>query len=259
MKNRVIFLPVPEIFRERFSHADTVFQIDPDIPIPAEIPAEIPQNYNECGLDDTDNLSLDGLSMEMILCGMLRVIEEGQVEQKWIDYYCSFILFLRPDILTKIREIKDSGLNDENYKKANSLIREGRAEEALVCIRSFIERYPLERNGWFILGWALRILGRFKDGEAAFRKAIELGGANCGAICEARNELAICLIESGDINGAQLELEKALKEDPQNVKIISNLGVLAAKNGQKEKAAAFFRAALEIDGNDPVARQYLNC
>jgi len=260
MKSRIIFLPVPEILREQFSQAETVFQIDPDIPIPVEIP----QNYDECGLDDRlkDNLSLDSLSMEMILCGMLRVIEEGQVEQKWIDYYCSFILFLRPDILTKIREIKDSGLNDENYKKANSLIREGRAEEALICIRAFIERYPLEWNGWFILGWALRILGRFKDGEAAFRKAIELGGAvsgaNCGANCEARNELAICLIESGDIKGAQLELEKALKEDPQNVKIISNLGVLAAKNGEKDRAAAFFRAALEIDNNDPVARQYLN-
>jgi Flp pilus assembly protein TadD len=189
---------------------------------------------------------------------MLRTIEEGQVEQKWIDYYCNFIIFLRPDILTKIREIKNSGLNDENYKKANSLIREGKAEEALICIRPFIERYPLERNGWFILGWALRILGRFKDGEAAFRKAIELCGSAGGAISEARNELAICLMESGDIKGAESELEAALKEEPENIKIISNLGVLAAKKGEKDRAASFFRTALEIDNNDPVARQYLN-
>jgi Flp pilus assembly protein TadD len=194
----------------------------------------------------------------MILCGMLRVIEEGQVEQRWIDYYCNFILFLRPDILTKLKEIKDSGLNDEDYKKANNLVREGRAQEALTFIRSFIERFPLEWNGWFILGWALRLLARWKDAEAAFRKAIELGGANSG-VSEARNELAICLMESGDIKGAQYELEAALKEDPENVKIISNLGVLAAKEGEKDKAAAFFRAALEIDSSDPVARQYLNC
>jgi tetratricopeptide (TPR) repeat protein len=257
MKSRIIFLPVPEILRERFSLVETDFQLDPDIPIPAEIPFD----YDESVFDDlsADNLSIDDLSIEMILLGMLRVIEERQVEQSWIDYYCNFILFLRPDILTKLEEIKNSGLNDENYKKANSLIREGKAQEALICIRSFIERYPLERNGWFVLGWALRILGRFKDGEAAFRKAIELGGEGSGANCEARNELAICLMESGDIKGAQRELEAALKEDPENIKIISNLGVLAARKGEKDKAAAFFRAALEIDNNDPVARQYLNC
>jgi Flp pilus assembly protein TadD len=187
---------------------------------------------------------------------MLRVIEEGQVEQKWIDYYCDFILFLRPDILTKLEEIKNSSLNDENYKKANSLIREGKAQEALACIRSFIERFPLDWNGWFVLGWALRLLERWQDAQAAFRKAIELGGT-AGGVNEARNELAICLLESGDIKGAERELEAALKEEPENVKIISNLGVLAAKKGEQDKAAAFFRAALEIDSNDPVARQWI--
>jgi tetratricopeptide (TPR) repeat protein len=252
MKSRIIFLPVPEILSERFSSAETGFRLDPDIPIPAEIPCDFDESvFNE--------LSIGDLSVEMILCGMLRVIEEKQVEQNWIDYYCNFILFLRPDILTKLEEINNSSLNDENYKKANSLIREGKAQEALICIRSFIERYPFEWNGWFVLGWALRILGRFKDGEAAFRKAIELGSAGNGAISDARNELAICLMESGDIKGAQCELEAALKEDPENIKIISNLGVLAAKKGEKDKASAFFRAALEIDCNDPVARQYLNC
>jgi len=257
MKSRIIFLPIPEILRERFSSAEIGFLLDPDIPIPAEIPFD----YDEAVFDEpsADNISINNLSIEMILCGMLRVIEEKQIDQNWIDYYCNFILFLRPDIITKLEEIKNSSLNDKNYKKANSLIREGKAEEALICIRSFIERYPLERNGWFILGWALRILGRFKDGEAAFRKAIELGGEGGGAISEAKNELAICLMESGDTKGAQRELETALKEDPENVKIISNLGVLAAKNGEKDKAAAFFRAALEIDSNNPVARQYLNC
>lgn len=256
MKTRIIFLPVPEIFREQFPQTENDFHIDPNIPIPAEIP----QKHDESVPDDMlmDNLSLDSLSMEMILCGMLRVIEERQVEQKWIDYYCNFILFLRHDILTKLEEIKSSSLNDESYKKANSLIREGKAEEALSFIRSFIERYPLEWNGWFILGWALRLLARWKDAEASFRKAIELGGAVSGAISEARNELAICLMESGSISDAEHELEAALKEDPENVKIISNLGVLAARKGEKDRAAAFFRAALEIDGNDPVARQYLN-
>jgi Flp pilus assembly protein TadD len=117
-----------------------------------------------------------------------------------------------------------------------------------------MERRPLVWNGWFILGWALRLLGRWSDGAAAFRKAIDLGGGNS----DTRNELAICLMETGDIPGARRELEAALTEDPENVKIISNLGVLALKNGDREKAAAFFRTVLELDSDDPVAREFLD-
>jgi Flp pilus assembly protein TadD len=64
-------------------------------------------------------------------------------------------------------------------------------------------------------------------------------------------------METGDTAGARRELERALTNDPENVKIISNLGVLALKNNEKEKAAAFFRTVLEIDSSDPVAKSYL--
>ena len=242
MNSQIVFLPVPEIFLEQFSGEQREeFTINPDIPIPVEI--------NE----NTGKDNLENLSMEMILSAMLRVIEEGQAEQEWIDYYCSFVLFLRPDILTKLKEIKDSGLNDKSYLNAHNLLKEGRAQEGLNSIRDFIERYPLVYNGWFILGWALRLLRRWEDAAAALRKAIELGGDNS----DTRNELAICLMENGSLAGAKKELEAALYKDPENVKIISNLGALALKTGDKEKAAAFFRTVLELDGDDPVAKQYL--
>jgi Flp pilus assembly protein TadD len=86
----------------------------------------------------------------------------------------------------------------------------------------------------------------------ALKKTIELGGAGT----DTRNELAICLMETGDVSGARRELEAALAQDSDNVKIISNLGVLALKEGDKEKAAAFFRTALDRDGGDPVAGRW---
>ena len=152
-----------------------------------------------------------------------------------------------------LKNITDNGLDDESFTEANKFIREGKAQEALTSIHDFLERRPLVSNGWFVLGWALRLLCRWADGEAAFRKAIELG-ADSG---DARNELAICLMERGDYSGARRELQTALKEDPENIKIISNLGVLALKDGKKEEAAAFFRTVLELDSEDPVAREYL--
>jgi len=152
-----------------------------------------------------------------------------------------------------VKNINENGLEDENLNDAYQLICQGKEEAGMLRIREFIEKYPSVWNGWFILGWALRRLGRWKDGAAAFSKAVELDGS----ISDVRNELAICLMECGDLKGARRELEAALRLDPENIKIISNLGVLAAKSGNPNEAAAFFRAVHELDPEDAIANQYL--
>ena len=385
-ENRIHFLTVPESLRGHLTeeHGLDGFSIDPDIPVPLEIP------------EGQEKVNIEDLSWEMILAGMLRVIESGEEKQEWINYYRSFVLTIRPGILEEfteaalikarngdcdkaleildtlrglfpsgrssreihlqpiaddaaaaaanavtvdlnralvleqqaaqfrrlgkteaeaayiaaekayldlmelepplpdahynggyfflsqkdfhqaaecfsryieiahdedklkrakkiIKEIRDKGLDDDSFIEAYTLIQQGKAGEALPLIHSFLEQRPTVWNGWFLLGWALRLLGRWTDGEAAFRKTVELGGANS----DTRNELAICLMESGDFSGARKELETALRKDPENVKIISNLGVLAIKSGLKDEAAAFFRTVLELSGNDPIAKKYL--
>ena len=87
MKNRLIFLPVPESFKKQYNKSGQAFPINSSIPIPVEVP------------QDSDESYLKNLSMDMIINGMLRVIEEKQVKQQWLDYYSGFILFIRPDIL----------------------------------------------------------------------------------------------------------------------------------------------------------------
>ena len=152
-----------------------------------------------------------------------------------------------------IKDIEFSGLEDEDFIGAYTLIQQGNEEAGMRSIRDFIEKRPSVWNGWFVLGWALRRLGRWADGAAAFAKAVELGGGSS----DTRNELAICLMESGDLPGARRELELALRDDCENIKIISNLGVLALKNGNTAEAAAFFRTVLELDPHDPIANKYL--
>lgn len=152
-----------------------------------------------------------------------------------------------------IHEIKSQGLDDPGFQEAYSSVNRGDDEEGLQKIRSFIEKHPKVWNGWFVLGWALRKLGRYGDGLDALLKAAELGGLS-GDI---KNETAICLMETGDLRGARKELESALREEPDNIKIISNLGVLAIKEGNREEAEAFFRTVLELDPNDPLAKHFL--
>ena len=149
-----------------------------------------------------------------------------------------------------IKDIDESGLDDESFSDAYTLIQQGKEEAGMQSIRNFIEGRPLVWNGWFVLGWALRRLGRWKEAAAAFGKAIELGGGGS----DTRNELAICLMELGELEIARRELESALRDDPESTKIISNLGVLAMKSGNTAEAAAFFRTVLELDPDDPIAK-----
>jgi tetratricopeptide (TPR) repeat protein len=149
-------------------------------------------------------------------------------------------------------EIRKDGLDDGAFMEACALMRNGGEEKAIYKIREFLERNPRAGRGWFVLGWGLRRLSRWEDGAACIVKAAECGLDNA----DTRNELAICRMETGDYAGARQELETALRNDPDNVKIISNLGILALKQGRNAEAEAFLRAALELDPNDPIAKAW---
>jgi tetratricopeptide (TPR) repeat protein len=152
-----------------------------------------------------------------------------------------------------VRDIESRSLDDELFQEAYDYIRLGEEQKGLERIRAFLEQHPRVWNAWFILGWGLRRLARWKDASEAFTQAIELGGGNS----DTRNELAICLMEQGNYRDARKELEASLREEPENVKIISNLGVLALRKGDDDEAAGFFRTVLELEPEDPVALEYL--
>jgi tetratricopeptide (TPR) repeat protein len=151
-----------------------------------------------------------------------------------------------------VREIESRALDDEIFRQAYDYIRLGEEQKGLEAIRVFLQQHPRVWNGWFILGWGLRRLSRWEDAAAAFAEALELGG-DTG---DTRNELAICLMEQGKFRDARKHLEAALRGEPDNVKIISNLGVLALRRGEDDEAAAFFRAVLALEPEDPVALDY---
>jgi tetratricopeptide (TPR) repeat protein len=152
-----------------------------------------------------------------------------------------------------VKEIEARDLDDAVFREAYDFIRMGEEEKGIERAREFLSRHAGVWNGWFLLGWGLRRLDRWEEAIAAFRQAAELGGEGC----DVRNELAICLMETGDLSGARKELEKALRLENDNVKVISNLGVVALRSGRKSEAAGFFRTVLELDPEDQVAKRYL--
>lgn len=153
-----------------------------------------------------------------------------------------------------LNEIANRNMDDDHFKAAYDLINRGDEEKGLGEIRKFIERNPNVWNAWFMLGWGMRKLKKFDEARVAFEKALTLDG---GDTSDTYNELSICLLESGDINGAKKLLEKALAKDSENTKIISNLGYVALKEGNPGLAAGYFQTVLEIDPNDKIAAMEL--
>ena len=165
----------------------------------------------------------------------------------------------------KAKEILDGisarDLDDDLFKSAYDFITMGDEERALEQIRLFMEGHPHVWNAWFLLGWALRRLERWEDARAAFIQALELGkkegsGIEAGYtdIC---NELSICLMELGNLAESKRWLVSALESDSENTKIISNLGMVALREGNKTEAEGFFRTVLEFDPKDRLALEML--
>ncbi len=157
---------------------------------------------------------------------------------------------------TLSRAIKSRGLLDELFKEAYDFIRMGKEEEGLERVERFLACNASLWNAWFLKGWALRRLERWAEGVPAFERALELVDEDADAV-DVLNELSICLSETDRADEARKALERALSIEPENVKLISNLGALALKRGDEAEARAFFMAALEIDPDDVVAARCL--
>jgi tetratricopeptide (TPR) repeat protein len=172
----------------------------------------------------------------------------------------SAYLALRPDdpvkkaeALTLRKEIESRNLTDDLFRGAYDFIRMGQEEKGIARITEFLAGNAKVWNAWFLLGWAHRRMRHYDEARRAFARAVELGERNVDLL----NELAICSMELDDLEAARRHLEEALGIDSENVKVLSNLGVVSLREGKTHDAEVYFRLVLDIDPEDPVARDTL--
>lgn len=149
-----------------------------------------------------------------------------------------------------VNKISNENMDDAAFAQAYRLISTGKEEEGLDKIRKFLMNNQKVWNAWFLLGWGLRKLRRYEDAMNAFNQAISCGGDQNS---DTYNELAICHMELNNIPEAKKSLIKALSISPEDTKIISNLGFLNLKEGNKQEAQKYFTAVLEFNPNDQIA------
>ena len=149
-----------------------------------------------------------------------------------------------------VNKISNENMDDAAFAQAYRLISTGKEEEGLDKIRKFLMNNQKVWNAWFLLGWGLRKLRRYEDAMNAFNQAISCGGDQNS---DTYNELAICHMELNNMPEAKKSLMKALSISPEDTKIISNLGFLNLKEGNKQEAQKYFTAVLEFNPNDQIA------
>lgn len=153
-----------------------------------------------------------------------------------------------------VNNINAQNIDDENYKAAYDFIKKGQEEKGIEAIREFLQSNPKVWNAWFLLGWGLRRLERYSDAKIAFLQAVKFGADKN---VDTYNELSLCYVQEKDFKSAKDCLMKAFVIEPENVKIVSNLGYLALAEGNKEEARKYFTSVLEFDPKDAIAANEL--
>ena len=64
-------------------------------------------------------------------------------------------------------------------------------------------------------------------------------------------------MELGELAESGKRLREALALEPENTKVISNMGIVSLKSGKREEALGFFRTVLEIEPQDRIAARYI--
>lgn len=132
----------------------------------------------------------------------------------------------------------DPGYADAVEHLGALLLKMGQPARAIPYLQRFVAAYPSD-NAFIALGTAYAQVGRFDDGVAAFRKALELNPSRTGAM---RN-LGGLLVEQGRGADAVPVLERAVARDASSPVTVGLLSVAYAEVGRVDDAVREARRA----------------
>lgn len=136
-------------------------------------------------------------------------------------------------------------------KRAASLRRAGRVDEAIVAYEQLLSVDPDLPDSWYNLAWLQRQARRYDQALAAYGEALNRGVRDPEEV-----HLNRAVILSDHLyrpDEAQTELNAALGLKPDYVPALLNLGNLHEDRGNREAAEAAYRRALEIAAEDALA------
>jgi len=150
--------------------------------------------------------------------------------------------------LREVQRLKLSKLNEDigatTAARANQLLESGDARGAADLYREALKSDPESARTYYNLSLALQALNDVSGEREALKKSIELDGN----LASARDRMGVLYLAEGQSDRAAAEFEAAIAADPQAPGPMYNLGFLYATQGRNDAAEKWFRESTE---NDP--------
>lgn len=139
------------------------------------------------------------------------------------------------------------------YKHALKLLFSDHVQEAIDQLNALKPEFPEWYNLHFYLGLAYRLQENWSQAAALFYEALSLKKDDANLY----NELSICHLMMDETEQAEQTLRIALKFDPEHPELLTNLGIVLLRLGNKPEAIAAFEKSLQLQPEDALTKQWL--
>ncbi|HYB10847.1 MAG TPA: c-type cytochrome biogenesis protein CcmI [Alphaproteobacteria bacterium] len=125
--------------------------------------------------------------------------------------------------------------------------------EAIAKLEARLKETPDDLSGWLLLGRTYAALNRYKEAADAYRHVVELSGARSDAL-SAYGEMRVMEAKGQVGEEARTSFEKALAQNPGDVRAAFYLGLAKAQSGDGEAA---LRSWLALEAKAPADAPWL--
>jgi len=129
------------------------------------------------------------------------------------------------------------------FNLGSTLLKAGRHEEAIACLREGLRLRPDDAPGYNDLGCELVVVGRAEEALPIFARALELRPA----YAEVHNNLGNALRSLGRVDEAVARYERALQLKPAYAEAHNNLGCELAAKGRTTEAIYHLEQAVRLN------------
>jgi choline-sulfatase len=145
------------------------------------------------------------------------------------------------------------GLSTPHFEAAKALSMKGEYAAASARCRQGLQIEPDSFYGYYTLGVIQQRAAQWTEAAAAFSRAVELNGEDP----RARMNLASASMRLGRLEVARIQYEQLIRLGHQVAPAQFNLGVIAAREGNRGEAARRYKLALDADPDFKPARDAL--
>ncbi len=123
---------------------------------------------------------------------------------------------------------------------------EGNNDAAIAEAKRAVELYPAATPAWIDLGLNFTAVKRYDEAIAAYQIAIDQGGGD-----DLFQSAGLAAALGGDLTRAEAFFARGAAKRPRDASVRGDWGLALEKLGRHREAAARYREALAIDGDDP--------